>query len=50
MKIVSADILHKTEAGGVLVGLKSADEVSKGYDIFRDHEDGCVKVVLKPGE
>jgi hypothetical protein len=24
--------------------------VSKGYDIFRDHEDGCVKVVLKPGE
>lgn len=25
-------------------------EVAKGYDIFRDHEDGCVKVVLKPGE
>lgn len=25
-------------------------EVSRGYDIFRDHEDGCVKVVLKPGE
>jgi acetyl coenzyme A synthetase (ADP forming)-like protein len=32
LKIVSPDILHKTEAGGVLVGLKSADEVSKGYD------------------
>jgi acetyl coenzyme A synthetase (ADP forming)-like protein len=32
MKIVSPDILHKTEAGGVLVGLKSADEVAKGYD------------------
>ena len=32
MKIVSPDILHKTEAGGVLVGLKSAAEVSKGYD------------------
>jgi acetyl coenzyme A synthetase (ADP forming)-like protein len=31
LKIVSPDILHKTEAGGVLVGLKSADEVSKGY-------------------
>src|SRR5881398_2644607 len=30
MKIVSPDILHKTEAGGVIVGLKSADEVSKG--------------------
>jgi acetyl coenzyme A synthetase (ADP forming)-like protein len=32
LKIVSPDILHKTEAGGVLVGLKSADEVSKGFD------------------
>src|SRR3989337_87182 len=32
MKIVSPDILHKTEAGGVLVGLKSADEVAQGYD------------------
>jgi acetyl coenzyme A synthetase (ADP forming)-like protein len=31
-KIVSPDILHKTEAGGVLVGLKSADEVAKGYE------------------
>src|SRR5215204_5857604 len=32
LKIVSPDILHKTEAGGVLVGLKSADKVSKGYE------------------
>src|SRR4029453_3169318 len=32
LKIVSPDILHKTEAGGVLVGVKSADEVQKGYD------------------
>src|SRR3954454_24631170 len=32
LKIVSPDILHKTEAGGVLVGLKSADEVRKGYE------------------
>ncbi len=32
LKIVSPDILHKTEAGGVLVGLKTADEVSKGYE------------------
>ena len=30
MKIVSPDILHKTEAGGVLVGVKSADEVAQG--------------------
>ncbi|HEX4233406.1 MAG TPA: acetate--CoA ligase family protein [Caldimonas sp.] len=32
MKIVSPDILHKTEAGGVVVGLKSADEATKAYD------------------
>ena len=32
LKIVSPDILHKTEAGGVLVGLGGADEVAKGYD------------------
>ena len=31
-KIVSPEILHKTEAGGVLVGLKNADEVQKGYE------------------
>ncbi|MGW6442919.1 acetate--CoA ligase family protein [Lentzea sp. NPDC055074] len=31
LKIVSPDILHKTEAGGVLVGLKSASEVAEGY-------------------
>ena len=32
LKIVSPDILHKTEAGGVLVGAKTADEVRAGYD------------------
>src|SRR3954468_1709812 len=32
MKIVSPDILHKTEAGGVVVGVKSADEASKAYE------------------
>jgi len=32
MKIVSPDILHKTEAGGVIVGVKSADEAQKAYD------------------
>jgi acetyl coenzyme A synthetase (ADP forming)-like protein len=31
LKIASADILHKTEAGGVLTGLKSAAEVKRGY-------------------
>jgi acyl-CoA synthetase (NDP forming) len=32
LKIVSPDILHKTEAGGVLVGLRSAEEVVAGYE------------------
>jgi acetyl coenzyme A synthetase (ADP forming)-like protein len=32
LKVVSPDILHKTEARGVLVGLFSADEVAAGYD------------------
>jgi acetyl coenzyme A synthetase (ADP forming)-like protein len=32
LKIVSPDILHKTEAGAVLVGLETADDVSAGYE------------------
>jgi acetyl coenzyme A synthetase (ADP forming)-like protein len=32
MKIVSPQILHKTEAGGVVVGVKSADEAHKAYE------------------
>jgi acetyl coenzyme A synthetase (ADP forming)-like protein len=32
MKIVSPDILHKTEAGGVIVGVKSTEEASEAYD------------------
>src|SRR6202048_3554401 len=32
MKIVSPDILHKTEAGGVVVGVKSAAEAETSYE------------------
>ncbi len=32
MKIVSPDILHKTEAGGVVVGVKTAAEAEKNYE------------------
>ncbi|MEI7530560.1 MAG: acetate--CoA ligase family protein [Betaproteobacteria bacterium] len=32
MKIVSPDILHKTEAGGVIVGVKSAQEALAAFD------------------
>src|SRR5918912_4599428 len=31
LKIVSPDILHKTEAGGVLTGLATAEDVAGGY-------------------
>src|SRR3954463_769068 len=31
-KIVSPDILHKTEANGVLVGLNSGEEVREGFE------------------
>jgi acetyl coenzyme A synthetase (ADP forming)-like protein len=31
MKVVSPDILHKTEAGGVLIGLTSAEHVTRGF-------------------
>lgn len=32
LKIVSPDILHKTEAGGVIVGVKNGDEAARAYD------------------
>ena len=32
MKIVSPDILHKTEAGGVKIGIASAEEARTAYD------------------
>jgi len=32
MKIVSPDILHKTEAGGVKIGIASAEEARAAYD------------------
>ena len=37
MKIVSPDILHKTEAGGVLVGVADAEAVAAGYENIVSH-------------
>ncbi len=40
MKIVAPDILHKTEAGGVLVGVSDADAVRSGYDTIINNARG----------
>lgn len=32
LKIVSPDIIHKSDIGGVIVGLKNADDVHRGYN------------------
>ena len=34
LKISSDQVLHKTDRGGVLLGLKNKDEVQKGYDLL----------------
>src|SRR5262249_3034729 len=31
LKVLSADIAHKSEVGGVVLGLKSQDDVAKGF-------------------
>src|SRR5438093_12556674 len=38
LKIISPDILHKTEAGGVLTGLASVEDVAGGYATYNDTE------------
>ncbi len=37
LKIVSPTILHKTEAGGVLVGVKTKEDVERGYTTIMDN-------------
>src|SRR5215469_6085020 len=32
LKIISPQILHKTEAGGVVVGVKSAEQAAQAYE------------------
>ena len=40
MKIVSPDILHKTEAGGVIVGVKDAAAAREAHDkILRQRQE-----------
>ncbi len=35
MKVVSPDALHKSDAGGVLLGLEDPQQVTEGYDTIR---------------
>ena len=35
LKVVSPDALHKSEAGGVIVGLSDDDSVKKGFSTIR---------------
>ncbi|MFO7953133.1 MAG: acetate--CoA ligase family protein [Bacillota bacterium] len=37
MKVVSPDALHKSDAGGVLVGLKNANSVANGFETIRQN-------------
>ena len=37
MKIVSEDILHKTEAGGVLVGVADREQAERAYQTLMDN-------------
>ena len=37
LKIVSPTILHKTEAGGVLVGVKTKEDVERGFTTIMDN-------------
>ncbi len=37
MKIVSPDILHKTEAGGVVVGVTSAEQARTTFQTITDN-------------
>ena len=43
MKIVSDDILHKTEAGGVIVGLATAADVRRAFDRLVKNAKGYKK-------
>lgn len=51
MKIMSADIIHKREAGGVLLNVSSPQEAREGYEtmlarVKRSHPDAKIDGVL----
>jgi acyl-CoA synthetase (NDP forming) len=51
LKIISSDVPHKSDAGGVMVGLEDADQVNRGYETIVNRvqstiPDACVEGVL----
>jgi acetate---CoA ligase (ADP-forming) len=43
LKVVSPDALHKSEAGGVIVGLRDDEAVKKGFETIRKNLDAYKK-------
>ncbi|MHC4181921.1 MAG: acetate--CoA ligase family protein [Planctomycetota bacterium] len=51
LKIVSSDVLHKSDVGGIVVGVESKEEVEKSYNGIMDNlakniPDACIKGIL----
>jgi acetyl-CoA synthetase (ADP-forming) len=51
LKIVSPDVLHKSDVGGVVVGVESEEKVEKRYDEIMDNlakniPDACITGIL----
>jgi threonine dehydrogenase-like Zn-dependent dehydrogenase len=40
---------RKIDPTFVITHRMSLDEAPKGYEIFNDKQDDCIKIVLKPG-
>lgn len=49
MKVVSPDAVHKTEAGGVLVGIKSGSEAKKGFETIKNNLEAYKKGAVLEG-
>lgn len=49
MKIVSPDAVHKTEAGGVIVGVNSEDDAVKGFKTIRKNLEAYKKGAIFEG-
>jgi acetyl coenzyme A synthetase (ADP forming)-like protein len=48
MKVIAADVLHKSDVGGVALGLATADAVASAYDEMARRVPAMSGVVLQP--